>query len=75
VPPDPQTMRAIADATDGEFFEAPTEDELRSIYESLGRRIGYASERREVTAAFAGAGFVLAAAGVGLAGLWNRRFP
>jgi Ca-activated chloride channel homolog len=75
VPPDPQTMRAIADATDGEFFEAPTEDELRSIYESLGRRIGYVSERREVTAAFAGAGFVLAAAGVGLAGLWNRRFP
>jgi Ca-activated chloride channel homolog len=75
VPPDPQTLRSIADATGGEFFEAPTEDDLRSIYESLGRRIGYVSERREVTAAFAGAGFVLAAAGVGLAGLWNRRFP
>lgn len=75
VPPDPETLHAMADATGGEFFEAPTEDELRSIYESLGRRIGYVSERREVTVAFAGGGFVLAAAAVGLAGLWNRRFP
>ena len=75
VPPDPETLQAIAEATDGEFFEAPTEDDLRSIYEDLGRRIGYTTERREVTAAFAGAGFVLATAGVGLASVWGRRFP
>jgi Ca-activated chloride channel family protein len=75
VPPDPETLRGIADATDGEFFEAPTEDDLRSIYEDLGRRIGFVSERREVTAAFAAAGFVLAAVGVGLASIWSRRFP
>lgn len=75
VPPDPETLRAIASATEAEFFEAPTEDELRSIYEDLGRRLGFVSERREVTSWFAGAGFLLAAAGVGLAGAWNRRLP
>jgi Ca-activated chloride channel family protein len=75
VPPDPETLKGIADATDGEFFEAPSEDDLRSIYENLGRRIGFESERREITVAFAGAGFLLAVVAVALASAWNRRFP
>jgi Ca-activated chloride channel family protein len=75
VPPDPETLRAIAETTNGEFFTAPTEDELRRIYEELGSRIGFVTERREVTSAFAGAGVVLLALGAALSLAWSGRLP
>ena len=75
VPPDHDTLEAIADVTGGSFFEAPTEDDLRRVYEDLGSRIGYVKERREVTAAFAGAALVLAALAGGLSLAWTGRLP
>ena len=64
VPPDPDTLRAIARTTNGQFFEAPDEDELRAIYEDLGSRVGFKRRQREVTVAFVGAGLVLAAGAI-----------
>jgi Ca-activated chloride channel family protein len=75
VPPDPETLRAIAETSGGEFFTAPTEDELSRIYEELGSRIGYVRERREVTSAFAGAAAALVALGAGLSLAWGGRLP
>jgi Ca-activated chloride channel homolog len=75
VPPDPETLAAIAEITGGRFFEAPTSADLAQIYQNLGSRIGYTNEEREVTQLFAGAGLLLVLAGGGLAAHWFNRFP
>jgi len=75
VPPDTETLAAIAETTGGRFFQAPTAGDLAQIYQSLGSRIGYTQEEREVTQWFAAAGLALVVAGAGLAAHWFNRFP
>jgi Ca-activated chloride channel family protein len=59
VPPDPQSLREIAHASGGQAFEVSDQDQLKRIYERLGSQVGTRNEKREVTAAFAGAGLLL----------------
>lgn len=68
VPPDPETMAEIADASGGESFDVDDPDELDAVYERLGSQIATRPEEREITAAFAGGGMalLLAAAVLGL---------
>jgi Ca-activated chloride channel family protein len=73
VPPDPATLRAVAQGSGGRFFEARDADTLRQVYEDLGTRLGRKQETREVSAAAAGAGAVLALAAAALSALWFRR--
>jgi Ca-activated chloride channel family protein len=75
VPPDPATLRAIAQETGGRFFEAPTEADLEAVYEEIGSQVSYEDEERELTAAFAGAGAVFLLLGAGLSALWFGRLP
>jgi Ca-activated chloride channel homolog len=75
VPPDPETLAAIAETTGALFFKAPTESDLAQIYENLGSRIGFTTEEREVTTLFAAFGLVFILAGAGLAAHWFNRFP
>jgi Ca-activated chloride channel family protein len=75
VPPDTDTLAAIAETTGGRSFEAPTAGDLAQIYESLGSKIGYTNEEREITQWFAAAGLLLVVAGAGLAAHWFNRFP
>lgn len=75
VPPDTETLAAIAEITGGRAFEAPTAQDLAQIYQGLGSRIGYTTEQREVSQWFAAAGLVLVLAGAGLAAHWFNRFP
>jgi Ca-activated chloride channel homolog len=75
VPPDTDTLAAIAETTGGRFFEAPTAEDLAQIYQGLGSRIGYTNEEQEVTQWFAAAGLLLVVAGAGLAAHWFNRFP
>ena len=75
VPPDTETLAAIAETTGGRAFEAPTAEDLAEIYDSLGSRIGYTTEEREVSQWFAAAGLLLVVAGAGLAAHWFNRFP
>jgi Ca-activated chloride channel homolog len=75
VPPDTETLAAIAETTGGRAFEAPTAKDLAQIYDSLGSRIGYTTEEREVTQWFAAAGLLLVVTGAGLAAHWFNRFP
>ncbi len=75
VPPDTETLAAISEATGARSFQAPTASDLDQIYQSLGSKIGYTSEEREVTQWFAAAGLVLVVAGAGLAAHWFNRFP
>jgi Ca-activated chloride channel homolog len=75
VPPDPDTLRAIANRTGGQFFAARDSKSLRSAYSSLGSRLGRKPGKTEITY-----GFLLAAAGLLVAaGLlsaaWSPRLP
>jgi len=75
VPPDPQTLAAIAETTSGHFFQAPTASDLAQIYQSLGSKVGTVDQQQEVTQWFAAAALVLVVAGGGLAAVWFNRFP
>jgi len=75
VPPDPVTLRAIADTTGGEFTEARDAETLDDAYEKLGSNLGRKTADKEVTYAFllAAAGLLLGAAL--LAARWSPRLP
>ncbi|GIW13482.1 MAG: UPF0353 protein [Tepidiforma sp.] len=75
VPPDVETLQAVAELTGGRAFEAPGTSELQSIYQDLGDRIGYIEKRTEVSWAGAGLAGVLVLAGGTLGLLWFNRFP
>lgn len=49
VPPDPDTLRAIAETTGGEFSEARTADALEKAYANLGSQLGREEGRSEIT--------------------------
>jgi Ca-activated chloride channel family protein len=75
VPPDPETLRAIADRTGGEFFAAQSAKSLQSAYKKLGSRLGRKPGQSEITYGFlAGAALLLVAAGL-LSALWSPRLP
>jgi Ca-activated chloride channel homolog len=59
VPPDPVTMRRIAELSGGRAFTADDADDLGRIYEDLGSRVATETEKREITVAFAAGGAVL----------------
>lgn len=59
VPPDPETLKQIADVSGGRAFTSGDAGQLRSIYSTLGSRLATKHEQREVTSAFAAAGLIL----------------
>lgn len=75
VPPDPETLRRISQASGGRAFTAEDADRLNSIYKTLGSQLGVKKQPREITASFAiGALALLLAAGA--ASLrWAGRLP
>ena len=75
VPPDPDTLRAIANRTGGEFFAAQSAKSLQSAYGKLGSSLGRKPGKSEITYVFlAAAAFLLLAAGL-LSALWSPRLP
>jgi Ca-activated chloride channel homolog len=73
VPPDPASLEAIAEASDGESFTAADADGLAAVYDRLGSQVATEREPREVTAAFAGGALALVAASGMLSLAWFRR--
>jgi Ca-activated chloride channel homolog len=73
VPPSPETLQMIARTTGGQFFTAATDEELKSVYDDLGSRLGHRKTSREITDFFAGGGALLLIVGVGLSAWWFRR--
>jgi Ca-activated chloride channel family protein len=73
VPADPAAMAKIASETGGRTFGAQSAGQLKSVYNEIGRAVGYDVHRRDITAWFiAIALFMMVAAALG-ALVWNQR--
>jgi Ca-activated chloride channel family protein len=75
VPPDPQTLRLIAQASGGKAFTAQDSDQLSSIYRSLGTSFGTKKAKREITASFAIGGLLLLLGAAATSRRWLGRLP
>jgi Ca-activated chloride channel homolog len=75
VPPNPSTLRMVAQRTGGQFYTATTDKGVRDVYERLGSRLGHRQTSREITDLFAGGSALLLLAGGALSALWFRRVP
>ena len=72
---DAETLQSIAQITQGEYYNAQDEEELRSIYQNLNLQFVTKPERTEVTSLFAGAAILLLLSGGLLSMLWFGRIP
>ncbi len=75
VPPDPTTLKAIADATGGSFLAAKSASSLKAAYTKLGGTVDRTSGRTEITYKFLGAAALLLLAAGLLSSLWSPRLP
>ncbi len=72
---DEATLRQISQLTDGAYYNAEDEQDLRAIYENLGSQLVVKPERTEVTSLFAGAGLLVLLLGGACSLLWFGRLP
>ena len=75
VPPDPETLRRIAELSGGQAFAVQDAGRLSTVYERLGRQLTRKKEHRQITAGFAGGGLVLILLGAGMSLWWFGRLP
>jgi Ca-activated chloride channel homolog len=75
VPPDRETLAAIAEYTGAESFDAESADAVEKVYRGLGSRVGRQERPREVTSAFIAAGALLLVGAVGIAIAGAPRLP
>lgn len=72
---DEATLRRIAEITDGSYYNASNQEDLRAIYENLGTSLTLKKERTEVTAGVTGLAVLLSLAGGALSLFWFNRLP
>ena len=75
VPPDPETMRRIAELSGGRSFAVEEGEDLTGLYRDLGSRVATEKEEREITAAFAAGGALLLIGAAGFGVRATARLP
>lgn len=75
VPVDAEALQNVADATNGSFYTAESDDELRGVYEDLQSSIGWTTEEREITPQVAGVALGVAIVAGLTSLLWFARLP
>src|SRR5499427_223473 len=70
---DEETLRAVANITQAEYFYAGNALDLKKVYQSLNARIVLQTKETEITAMFAAAGAALAVVAAFLSLLWFNR--
>jgi Ca-activated chloride channel homolog len=70
---DEETLRAVANITQAEYFYAGTAVDLKKVYQSLNSRIVLQTKETEITAVFAAVGAALAVIGAFLSLIWFNR--
>jgi Ca-activated chloride channel family protein len=72
---DEVTLQRIAEATDGEYFNASTAQDLQAIYENLSTHLVFRTQEQEITALGTALAALLALAAGTLSLLWFNRLP
>jgi Ca-activated chloride channel family protein len=75
VPPDPETLRAIAEMTGGEFSEARDSDALEKAYSKLSSQLGKEPGESEVTFLYIALAAKLLLLAVGVSAIVAPRLP
>jgi Ca-activated chloride channel homolog len=70
---DEETLKAIANKTNAEYFYAGTATDLKKVYETLSSRLTVEKKETEISALFAMAAAALALLSAGLSLLWFNR--
>lgn len=73
VPSDPAAMARIAAESGGKSFTAKSASQLHTVYDEIGRAVGYVVHKHEITAWFTGIGLALAALTAAAALIWSQR--
>ncbi|CAN5863246.1 hypothetical protein BH10CHL1_BH10CHL1_15970 [soil metagenome] len=72
---DEATLQQIAQLTDGIYYNAENQQELRSVYDNLNPQLVIKPEAMEVTSIFAGASILTMLIGGAFSLLWFSRLP
>jgi Ca-activated chloride channel family protein len=72
---DETTLRSIAEATDGAYFNVATESDLQRVYQNLSTHMVFRKQETEITAGFTGLAIVLLLVAGTLSLLWFNRLP
>ena len=73
VPSDPVAMARIAHESGGKSFTAKSASQLHTVYDQIGRAVGYVVHHHEVTSWFTGLGLALGALAGAAALIWSSR--
>ena len=72
---DEETLKRVASATEGAYYNATNEKDLVAIYDSLSTHLVFKKEQTEVTAIFTGVAVAFLLIGGCLSLLWFNRLP
>lgn len=72
---DEAMLKEIAQLTDGAYYNAANEEDMRAVYDNVGAQLIVKTEQTEVTALFAGASILALLAGSAFSLLWFSRVP
>jgi Ca-activated chloride channel homolog len=75
VPPDRETLRLIAQETNGRYFDAPTAPALQAAYAELGSLLARQPGETEATFALLAVAAALGLAAAALSAVWFSRIP
>jgi Ca-activated chloride channel family protein len=70
---DEETLKAIAQKTNAEYFYAGTAQDLRKVYETLSSKLTVEKKETEISALFAMAAAALALLSAALSVFWFNR--
>ena len=72
---DEATLQQISHMTDGQYFNASTEQDLQAIYQNINPQFVVKPEKMEVTSLVAGAGMLILLIGSAFSMVWLSRLP
>ncbi|POM22631.1 von Willebrand factor type A domain protein [Actinomadura rubteroloni] len=70
-----ETLRTLAESTDGKAYEAADAGQLSDVYTHIGSSLGFTTEHRDITARFTGLALLLALGAAGTSLFWFSRLP
>jgi Ca-activated chloride channel family protein len=73
VPVDREALSFLAEETGGDYYEAVTAEQLRSVYDDMGSSLGYRTIAEDVSQWFIGTAMILLFAAAGLSLAWTSR--